>query len=127
MRCLNSMKCNKDIKLHQKDPKAVSSSFSISNWTKHVRSCFDKSSVERHDNQPLLKSCFFHLYMTMPQQYLARDNFINLTDSSDMSSNIILVNFENESQNVESYREVKSSPLVNAVNSQTQSHKQNGK
>jgi len=104
MRCHNSMKCSNAIKLQQKDPKVVSSPFSISNWTKHARSCFDKSSVEHHDNQPVLKSCLSTHNDNATS--VSSNNVINLT--LDSSSDVIPVNVENESQNVESYSQVNS-------------------
>ena len=122
MRCHNSMKCSsKGVKLHQKNPQVSSSPFSISNWTKHVRSCFNKKSVEHHNDQPQLKKCFSSRNDKGPT--VSSDTVINLMDSSNNSSgkpfNVIPVNVENVSKGVESYiesREMHSSPQINVVN-----------
>jgi len=57
IRCHNS-KCRESIKLQQKDSSISSSPFSISNWTKHMKSCIKKNSLEGSDDQPNLEQYF---------------------------------------------------------------------
>ena len=107
IRCHNS-KCRKSIKLQQKDSSINSSPFSISNWTKHMKSCNRKNLLKSSDNQPNLEQ-YFSSRKAKAGSKTAVTTASSLTDSSNDNnprpSSVITVNVEDESNSVESYLE----------------------